>query len=351
MNKIAEFISNLFESIINYFEDMLGLSHWENNEKQNTDSLKGGNGLEKCIDISKHQTSLNAAACKQAGITTVICRLAYGSSEDRCLNAHAGGVITGGMKLGGYGFGTWHYTSQAMTYAVARELMHLQVNKWITLAKQYGLKSWFAIDQELETGEIIWLNKEDNTNLLIEAAEMIENAGFSPCLYASASWIMEHVDLTKFKYPLWVAYYKWYGKELDFDSVTERFPANSGTYGKWMNQYKNRICMWQFTSEGYADKYGCTHGTNSVDKNWLYFQPGEEIETEDKESISVSYFAQYTGNTVSIAQALASIGENNSYEYRKLIATVNNILDYSGTPAQNTEMLNLLKAGKLVKPA
>lgn len=348
LNKIKNFFTQIYRNIINRIEVLLGLSptSWGNDKIE-----IGGIEVEKCIDISKHQTKFNAAACKQAGVTTVICRLAYGSGEDKCLNAHAGGVITGGMKLGGYGFGTWHYLSQAGSYAVARELMHLQVNKWIKLAKQYGLKSWLVIDQELEQDKIMGLNTEDNTALLIEAAEMIENAGFNPCLYASASWIMAHVDLTKFKYPLWVAYYKWYGKEIDFDSVAEQFPTNSGTYGKWMNQYKNRICMWQFTSEGYADKYGCTHGTNSVDKNWLYFQPGEIVENEDNETIPVAYFAQYTGNTVSIAQALASIGENNSYTYRKQIAAVNNIKNYSGTPEQNTEMLNLLKAGKLVKPA
>lgn len=345
-DKIKNFFVRLYRNFINRLEMWLGLSptSWDNDKIE-----IGGMKVEKCIDISKHQTKFNAAACKQAGVTTVICRLAYGSGEDRCLNAHAGGVITGGMKLGGYGFGTWHYSSQAGSYAVAKELMHLQVNKWISLAKEYGLKSWLAIDQELEQGEIMWLSKEDNTTLLNEAAEMIENAGFAPCLYASASWIMERVDLTKFKYPLWVAYYKWYGKEIDFDSVTEQFPANSGTYGKWMNQVKNQICMWQFTSEGYADKYGCTHGNNAVDKNWLYFQPNESHDTTVNIP-EVKYFEKYTGGGYSIAGALASIGEQNSYDYREKVAEANHIDNYKGTPEQNTHMLNLLKEGKLIKP-
>lgn len=230
--------------------------------------------LKKCIDISKHQTSFNAAACKQKGVDTVICRLAYGSSEDKCLNAHIGGVITGGMNHGGYGFGTWHYKDVAGSYSVAREVMRLQVNKWIELAQKYGCVSWIGIDQELETGHAMNLNKADNTALLCEAAQMIENAGFFPCLYASASWIKEYVDLSTFSWPLWVAYYKWYGTDKDFDNVDETFPT-SKTWGAWMAQYKDRICLWQFSSEGYADKYGCVHGSNDLDKNWLYFSPGE----------------------------------------------------------------------------
>lgn len=344
MLKIKNLFVQLYRSIINRLEDILGLTRtvWVKNEVSEEDMRT----IEKCIDISKHQTSFNAAACKQQGVTTVLCRLAYGSSEDKCLNAHIGGVITGGMKHGGYGFGTWHYKDVAATYAVAREVMKVQVNKWIELARKYACISWIGIDQELETSHIMNLNKEDNTELLCEAAQMIENAGFHPCLYASASWIMERVDLNKFTWPLWVAYYKWYGNEKDFSDVSSDFP--SGTYGNWMKQYKDRICIWQFTSEGYADKYGCVHGTNGLDKDWLYFQPDGQAISET--SADVVYFAQYTGDTVSIMQALASLGEQNSYAYRTQIASMNGITGYKGTPEQNTYMLNLLKAGKLIKP-
>lgn len=338
--KFIEIIKSIFNSILNYIQDALGLKRWEDIQEEVKE--RGEYALERCIDISKHQTEFNAAACKLTGVTTVICRLAYGSSEDKCLNAHAGGVITGGMKLGGYGFGTWHYSPN--TYATARETMILQVSKWIELAKKYSCVSWIGIDQELETGNSMALSKEDNTELLCEAAKMIEDAGFSPCLYASASWIMAHVDLAKFKYPLWVAYYKWNYTDLNHDTVDETFPTNTGTYGKWMNQNKNRICIWQFNSAGFADMYGCKHGGNDVDKNWLYFQPGTKVID------TTVYFKKYTGDTVSIASALSNIGEDGSYEYRKKIAAVNNISNYSGTPEQNTHMLNMLKSGILIKP-
>ena len=65
---------------------------------------------------------------------------------------------------------------------------------------------------------------------------------------------------------------------------------------------------------------------------------------------ATKYFKKYTGKSVSIVDALASIGEKSSYEYRKTVAKANGITGYTGTPTQNTKMLNLLKQGKLIKP-
>ena len=62
------------------------------------------------------------------------------------------------------------------------------------------------------------------------------------------------------------------------------------------------------------------------------------------------YYPAYSGNTVSIVTALKAVGESDtSYTHRKKIATANNIGGYSGTAMQNTQMLNLLKLGQLVK--
>ena len=63
------------------------------------------------------------------------------------------------------------------------------------------------------------------------------------------------------------------------------------------------------------------------------------------------YYTKYTGpESVSIVNALVEIGENSSYANRKLIAAANGIADYSGTAAQNLQLLSLLKDGKLIKP-
>lgn len=55
----------------------------------------------------------------------------------------------------------------------------------------------------------------------------------------------------------------------------------------------------------------------------------------------------YAGN--SIVDALAQIGVDSSMANRKKIAEVNGIANYTGSAAQNTQMLKLLKAGMLKK--
>ena len=52
----------------------------------------------------------------------------------------------------------------------------------------------------------------------------------------------------------------------------------------------------------------------------------------------------------SLTDALDSLGIDSSKAYRKRIAEVNGISDYSYTSEQNTYMLNLLKEGKLINP-
>lgn len=74
-----------------------------------------------------------------------------------------------------------------------------------------------------------------------------------------------------------------------------------------------------------------------------YAVPKYDVETN-------VYFKKYTGKTVSIVDALKAIGSNPTFTYRKKIAAKNGIKNYSGTAAQNTTMLILLKQGKLLKP-
>lgn len=69
-----------------------------------------------------------------------------------------------------------------------------------------------------------------------------------------------------------------------------------------------------------------------------------------KPTSGAKYFVKYTGGSSSIVTALKTIGEDSTYSYRCRIAAENGVSGYKGTAAQNTQMLNLLKQGKLVKP-
>lgn len=70
---------------------------------------------------------------------------------------------------------------------------------------------------------------------------------------------------------------------------------------------------------------------------------------EEKKEQKKSYYKKYTGKSVSLVDALKSIGVNNTMTNRKKIAKANGIKNYTGSAAQNTKMLELLKKGKLVK--
>lgn len=63
-----------------------------------------------------------------------------------------------------------------------------------------------------------------------------------------------------------------------------------------------------------------------------------------------SFFPPYTGSSPSIVTALSAIGEEFSFSHRAQIAAANGIPDYSGTAAQNSSLLLLLKQGRLVRP-
>ena len=63
----------------------------------------------------------------------------------------------------------------------------------------------------------------------------------------------------------------------------------------------------------------------------------------------ITYFPGSASHYTSIVEALKSIGFDSSFEYRKTIAELNGISNYTGTAEQNTTLLKLLKQGKLIK--
>ena len=61
------------------------------------------------------------------------------------------------------------------------------------------------------------------------------------------------------------------------------------------------------------------------------------------------YYPKYNGTSKSISDALKLLGIDNSKENRTAIANKNGISNYIGTAVQNTQLLTLLKQGKLLK--
>ena len=76
----------------------------------------------------------------------------------------------------------------------------------------------------------------------------------------------------------------------------------------------------------------------------IYVTKGNSFNT-----YKVTYCPKYTGNSVSIVDALKAVGVDSSKANRKKLAKLNYIEDYNFTAEQNTRMLKLLKNGILIE--
>ncbi len=104
--------------------------------------------------------------------------------------------------------------------------------------------------------------------------------------------------------------------------------------------------------QDFANKY-CPHRT--LDLGWDKFVDmvkqylSTSIQKPDSLISKSNYYPQYNGSSNSLVDALNSLNIPSSFEARKKIATNNGMIDYSGSSDQNTQLLQLLKQGKLKK--
>ena len=234
------------------------------------------------IDISRHQQTFDARYAKRNKINTVFVRTGYGFGKDEKYDDFISSCKSSSLRIGVYHFLTFHYASvNNRNFDSAMEAMNTQIDNLLEIIKDDGITSWVALDEELESnlGKVMGLTKEQNTDILIAAGNKVREAGYVPCLYASASWIEQYVDLNKLNMKLWVAYYPQYPNPIDFDDLKEIPDTRYGNMIKrWKNQ--NKVCIWQFNSVGFGDKYGV--GSSNLDKDWIYLQP--KIKDKEEEN-------------------------------------------------------------------
>lgn len=139
------------------------------------------------------------------------------------------------------------------------------------------------------------------------------------------------------------------GIDSGSEATITLIPADSSFEQLWNSS--TAISLTNFTEESsklanypVSNIYSTTSINASYDDRYTGTPIVQPTSVEDE------YFpaCAYTG--VSIVDGLKSVGANSSYSYRSTIAVANGISEYESTSAQNTQMLNLLKAGKLKKP-
>lgn len=177
------------------------------------------------IDVSSHQSSVDWAQVKAAGIEFVMIRVGYrgyGTGEirpDRLAAEHYAGARAAGLKVGAYFF------SQAITVheAVAEADYALQMIRDWELEMPLVF-DWEPMGSDARTAGM-------DARLLTDCARafcrMVRREGYTPMVYFNLSLSRELLyleELTDFDW--WLARY---GEAMDFDY---------------------RVTMWQYTSKG-----------------------------------------------------------------------------------------------------
>lgn len=226
---------------------------------------------------------------------------------------------------------------------------------------------------DMEDNTIRALGKEKLTNICIAFNSVIEESGRWAGVYANLDWFTNFLNKEEIKrrYTTWIAH-----------------------YGVNIDKYKGQYDMLQYTSAGringiagnvdlnemYRDLITEINGKKEEPKPVLKsideianevingaWGNGEErkrrleeagynyqdVQNRVNEKLKANkpspYYPAVKTNTVSIVDALNSIGVNSSFDNRKAIAIKNGVRNYTGTALQNKKLLDKLKAGKLKK--
>jgi len=96
--------------------------------------------------------------------------------------------------------------------------------------------------------------------------------------------------------------------------------------------------------------------SRAKDFTYMFIVKGSALDQETQTAASTisMYYPAYKGGSTSIVSALAAVGEKDtSFAHRKRIASANKsesiLMHYEGSIKQNLKMVELLKAGKLIK--
>ncbi len=231
----------------------------------------------KALDISKHQGTFAPVVAQAQSIELVICRAAYGTAKDVCWDRFTADIQAAGLPLAAYGFLTAHYAAKnGNSMHEAQRIMREQVNAWGRLCKAQSCRV-LAVDQELERGNSMALNKAQNTQLLREAVGLIREIGIAPVVYASASWVLSYIDWQAVDADFWVAYYPAHTAASNFARYADgTFPG--GRYGDLLRELRaaDKLFGWQYGSTGWGHKYGA--GSPNIDRNWIYKMEEKPVE-------------------------------------------------------------------------
>ena len=317
----------------------------------------------KGIDVSYHQGIIDWGKVKNAGIEFAIIRIGYGmydnqkdaQFENNYKNARAAGIPVG----------VYHYS-----YATSIEDAEREANlvvKWLN-NRDLDLPVYFDIEDKSQQN----LGKETLNSMCETFCNIIEAAGYWAGIYSNKYWATSIIDgptLGK-RYTYWVAQYNskctytgpyamWqYSSSGSVNGISGRVDMNylyAELGGKKTGSMQNgsstpKKSNEELANEVIAGKWGNGNARKTaLTKAGYDYDAVQAIVNQKLGATGTSYYPKYTVSSTSIVDALKAIGVDSSYNNRAKIAKANGISNYSSTASQNTQLLNLLKQGKLKK--
>lgn len=319
----------------------------------------------KGVDVSKHNGNVDWQAVKNAGYGDfAIIRAGYGGDYSNQDDPQFERNVNECERLG-IPYGVYLYSYALNTNDAKGEVNHiLRLLKKVGKNFKYGV--WF--DMEDADGYKKKHGMPSNATLVdicYTFCEDVESAGYYTGIYASLSWLNNQLNNSKLdRFDKWVAqwnntgctYKKVYsiwqntnsasigGKRFDANKLIRDFATSSGTItsSKKSNE--------EIANEVIQGKWGNGQDRKNKLTNAGYnYQAVQNIVNQKLGATRNSYYKKYNGSTTSIVDALKAIGVDSSKSNRTKIAKANGISNYTGTASQNTQLLNLLKQGKLKK--
>ena len=229
--------------------DYTDATYYHRSEFANCDLING-------IDVSWWQgggkgstkSNVNWEQAHDAGIDYVFVRVASRDTtdgsiyEDTSADAHIQGALENDINVGLYVF------SQALTVKEAEE----EADYVLELLDQYGWDVTMPIVIDRENGRISKrlyagkLSKSKETKICNAFADVIKDAGYTPMVYANATWIVNYIDLDRLEEngcKIWFARY---------NNCTDKKVTSTLTYERLSAiNYE----FWQYSSAGKVSGY------------------------------------------------------------------------------------------------
>lgn len=226
--------------------------------------------MNKGIDISEHNGTIDFEKVKNSGIDFVIIRIGWlGNREnhtlDKKFNEYYEKAKQVGLKIGFYVY----------SYCKRVETLRNGIN-WL-IDKIEGKTPDLPIFLDLEDSSIIECGKENLTEQAIQFCTILQNLGYKSGIYANKDWFLNKLDINKLlDYKIWLA--EWNGKE----NHTLGFKVDLWQYSSdgQINGINGRVdlnkCLCK--CEESNNNQETTNNINGVDEEVKVYQNGSTVE-------------------------------------------------------------------------